>query len=161
MFPVRAAANGENAPLIGQHRRLVSLGKFLNTHKRRLIIGGGVIGGAAIVSGTIAGIQSAKRRKSMQINGENTGMFQKLTTGTMGSSGFGGSGGNSGFARYQQMASAANSYGGQATKRQYKKASKGPKKGPKKAKANGKKKTKKGVQQGRVRKSGGKNLPTV
>jgi hypothetical protein len=157
MFPIRAAANGENAPLIGQRRRLVSFGKFLNTHKRKLIIGGGVIGGAAIVGGTIAGIQSAKRRKSMQVNGENTGMFQKLTTGAMGSSGFGGGGGNSGFARYQQMASAANSYGGQATKRRYKKASKkGPKKGPKKAKANGKKKTKKGVKQGRVRKSGGK-----
>ena len=35
MFPVRTHADGENIPLIGQQGRIISFGKFRNTHKRK------------------------------------------------------------------------------------------------------------------------------
>jgi len=93
---------------------MTSLGRFLNTHKRKLIVGGGVIAGVAIVGGTVGGIlsDSAKRQKTMQGNAESRGMFEQLSTGSIsrvgvGGVGSGGGGGGGGFGRYQQVQSAA------------------------------------------------------
>src|SRR5271156_2264125 len=88
-----------------------SLGAFLNTHKRKLIVGG-VIGGAAI-AGTVGGILSSKRRKTMQSN-ESAGLFERLSAGPVSRSGGGGGGGSigggHGFARYNQIQSAVRRY---------------------------------------------------
>ena len=101
MFSPRGSANlGENVPLLtgggsGGEQPKMSLGRCLNIHKRKLIVGGaGVLGGAAIVGGTVAGILSGstKREKTMQGN-ESRGMFEQLSTGSVGGGGGGGSGG--------------------------------------------------------------------
>jgi hypothetical protein len=153
LFPVRAAAMNEREELIPRERRETSIGRFLNTHKRKLIIGGAVIGGAAIVGGTLGGtlsrILSAKRRKTMQNNAtEPAGMFQQLSSGpvSLGGGGGGGGGGSGGrgFTRYNQLQAAARSYVGRK-KRGGKKPS-----GKKKGKTHGKQKTKKCVKDSRV-----------
>ena len=91
MSSPRGSANlGENMPLLtgggsGGEQPKMSLGRYLNMHKRKLIVGGaGVLGGAAIVGGTVAGILSGstKREKTVQGN-ESRGMFEQLSTGSV------------------------------------------------------------------------------
>ena len=115
IFPARGSpvTLGENVPLLTDvpggriPRRMTSLGRFLNTHKRKLIVGGGVIAGVAIVGGILS--DSAKRQKTMQGNAESRGMFEQLSTGSISRVGVGsgGGGGGGGFGRYQQVQSAA------------------------------------------------------
>ena len=147
LFPPHTSNLGENVPLLtggsGGGRR-TSLGRFLNTHKRKLIIGGGILGGAAIVGGTVAGIFKTKREKTMQGH-EPRGMFEQLSRGSVGG------GGGGGFGRYQQIQTAARGYGA-APRRRVKRSKKGSKKGSQKRS----KKAKKGVRHGRVRKGKGK-----
>ena len=101
MVPARgSAALGENVPLLthddasvfsgvpgnvaGDVPPKLSLGQYLNKHKRRIAaIAAGTIGGAALVGGTIAGILGGgtKREKTMQRN-ESRGMFEQLSSGT-------------------------------------------------------------------------------
>ena len=61
-----------------------SVGKILNTHKRKLIIGGGVISGAGNTGGIVAGSLSSKSEKDMQNNNnESSGVFQQLSSGSL------------------------------------------------------------------------------
>jgi hypothetical protein len=156
LFAIRASANGESAPLLGGGGggRMTSMGRFLNTHKRKLITAGAIVGGAAIVGATVGGILDAKRRKMMQPS-ETAGLFQQLTTGgTPASGAFGGGGGGGGgaggFARFNQIQAAARHY----VKRR--KAKKGGKKHTTKKGAKKPTKKKNGVKHGRVGKRKGK-----
>ena len=87
-------------------RRPFAMGNFLNRYKRRLAVGAGIVGGAALLGGTIAGIAS-KRKKTMQSN-EPSGMFERLSTvGTTTYAGGGvGGGGGAGFPFWNSGASA-------------------------------------------------------
>ena len=65
-FPVHAASNASGATSLmsgGTPGRMTSIGRFLNTHKRKLIIGGAVAGGVAVIAGAISGALYAKRKK--------------------------------------------------------------------------------------------------
>ena len=135
----------------------MSLGSFLNTHKRKLIVGG-VIGGAAI-AGTVGGILASKRRKTIQA-AEPKGMFEKLSSGPVsrgvggGGGGGGGSIGGGGFARYNQIQGAIRRYKRRGGKKR------GGKRKSRKSRKSRKthKKSKKGVRHGRIRKSKAKKV---
>ena len=154
MFPVRAAAvDGDNEHILDGGGRM-SIGRFLNTHKRKLIIGGAVLGGAAVIGGTVGGILSAKRGKTMQIANasEPAGMFQQLSSGSSGGGGGGGSGRS--YARFNQIQAAARHY--VRRKKRGGKRRGGKKHYKKQGKKRSHKKTKKSVRHGRVGKRKGK-----
>ena len=95
-FPIRYP---RGQPLIqrreGGPRR--SFGAFLNRHKRKFIVGGAMLGAAALIGGTAAGI-ALKKKKSMQSNEQSEGVFNQISSGPLavGGGGGGGGGGSSG-----------------------------------------------------------------
>jgi hypothetical protein len=160
---------GENEPLLPRGLEdddrpppRMTIGRFLNKHKRGIIFGGaGVLGGAAIVGGIVGGIldNSTKREKTTMQSNEPRGMFEQLSAGPVSTSGGGGGGGGGGFARYNQIQAAARQYkSGGAVKRRKKR---GGKKHTNNNKAQKKAphRRKKGVRHGRVGK--GKRKKTV
>ena len=112
-MPIRIRGGGaDREGLAGDNNvaRRASLGTFMNRHKRRLLIAGGIIGGVALIGGAIAGgISASKKRREDEMQGYDNdrkakGLFEQLSAGgDSGSgdygavSGGGGGGGGSGF----------------------------------------------------------------
>ena len=159
-IPVRIrGGGGDGDGLLNDNvARRASLGTFMNRHKRRLFIAAGVVGGAALIGGAIAGgiLESKKRRKEdMQgfDNGKAKGLFEQLSDGgNSGSGDYGGGGGGggggsgfkSGFRRFGQTYKRT---------RKYRKKSKGIKNTSKKLK-----RTKRGKKHGGHKRKVGVNF---
>lgn len=134
IFPVRRYDGGERQSLLNNRPApRNTLGAFLNRHKRKLIIGGAIAGTVGAIGGTVAGIVSAKRKKTMQSNaGEAKGMFEQLSSGPVslggGGGGSSGGGGGGGFGRYQTIQAAARKYKARGGSRKRKQTAKKTKK---------------------------------
>jgi uncharacterized membrane protein YgcG len=106
-MPIRIRGGGaDREELAGDNSvaRRASLGTFMNRHKRRLLIAGGIIGGVALIGGAIAGgISASKKRREDEMQGFDNdrkakGLFEQLSSGgDSGSGNYGGGGGGGGF----------------------------------------------------------------
>ena len=92
-FPIRYPRGQRLIQGGGGPRR--SFGAFLNRHKRKFIVGGAILGAAALIGGTAAGL-ALKKKKSMQSNEQSQGVFNQISSGPLAVGGGGGGGGSSG-----------------------------------------------------------------